>query len=116
MGTIAKIVESLVAQRDDKAAKLRSRFDEHSNWLARELDQVRQLATPTIERRLFPSYPHFTAPIVAVVPILAPKTSHASSAGHQAYSERGPRLPLPKQRDPACKLCSSSLKPQSTWL
>lgn len=43
MGTISKIVESLIAQRDDKIVKLNTRFDEHSSWLAKELEQVRQL-------------------------------------------------------------------------
>ena len=43
MGTIQKIVTSLITQRDEKLAKLTARSDDNSAWLAKELSTLRQL-------------------------------------------------------------------------
>ena len=43
MGTVQKIVESLIRVSDDKKGQLSSRYSEHSAWMKSEFDVIRQL-------------------------------------------------------------------------
>lgn len=43
MGTVQKIVESLIRISDDKKGQLTNRYTEHSAWMRSELDIIRQL-------------------------------------------------------------------------
>lgn len=43
MGTVQKIVESLMRISDDKKTQLTARYTEHSHWMSSELALIREL-------------------------------------------------------------------------
>jgi hypothetical protein len=43
MGTVQKIVESLMRISDDKKTQLTARYTEHSSWMSSELALIREL-------------------------------------------------------------------------
>jgi hypothetical protein len=43
MGTVEKIVESLMRISDDKKTQLTARYTEHSSWMSSELALIREL-------------------------------------------------------------------------